>query len=251
MQLENIAAIINAAGAGPLSFVALGLLALTYLSARWFGSEGTAVRITIFAFLFLLICAAPVLLWLSEHYAVRPDKDYRVPPTLTPATVHTASPAAPKTRLPADATQRPHDDTVAKKAAPPSPIFTEEAEPIRLSVSRFDAARKTNVFAVYFPLNSINLQPSEASFLDDVADEYERRGAKSVLLRGYADQQGSRFYNLGLSQRMADAVKAHLSKRNVPEEAISTEALGSSKSAAETGDGMADPSSQRVEVRLR
>ncbi len=68
------------------------------------------------------------------------------------------------------------------------------------------------------------------------------------MLGGHADRSGSADYNVGLSQRRADAVKAYLGGRGVPDGAMSTEAFGESRPLVETADGVREPQNRRVEI---
>ncbi|WP_235536306.1 MULTISPECIES: OmpA family protein, partial [unclassified Sphingomonas] len=49
---------------------------------------------------------------------------------------------------------------------------------------------------------------------------------------------GSDQYNVGLSQRRADSVKAYLAGKGVPDSAIATEAFGESRPLVDTADGV-------------
>jgi outer membrane protein OmpA-like peptidoglycan-associated protein len=218
--MQHVANIISAAGAGPLAFLALGLLVLTYISTRWFGSERTALRVTVFVSIFLLICAAPILLWLSDRYD-RPSRQSQ-PRKETPTDDapnekpridlnKNSSPAAAPTA--ASPTRRDeHPGHSGDKST-----FVEESEPVRFNISRFEAALRAKVFTIYFPLDISDLTPSETAFLDNVADEFTRSGASQVLVQGHTDRWGSSSYNVGVSQRFADSVKAYLTSRGVPD----------------------------------
>ncbi len=64
----------------------------------------------------------------------------------------------------------------------------------------------------------------------------------------HTDTVGSDQYNLALSQRRADAAKAYLIGKGVPDAAIATEAFGKSKPLVATADGVREPQNRRVEI---
>ena len=68
------------------------------------------------------------------------------------------------------------------------------------------------------------------------------------MLAGHADKSGSDSYNVGLSQRRADSVRAYLAGKGIPETAMSTEAFGESRPLVETADGVREPQNRRVEI---
>ena len=68
------------------------------------------------------------------------------------------------------------------------------------------------------------------------------------MLAGHADRSGSASYNVGLSQRRADAVRAYLAGRGVPDGSISTSAFGEERPLVQTEDGVREPQNRRVEI---
>jgi len=68
------------------------------------------------------------------------------------------------------------------------------------------------------------------------------------MLAGHADRSGSTSYNVGLSQRRADAVRSYLSARGVPDTRISSEAFGESQPRVPTADGVRELQNRRVEI---
>ena len=103
-------------------------------------------------------------------------------------------------------------------------------------------------FIVFFDWDKSDITPEAASILDNAAAAYQQNGQASVMLAGHADKSGSDKYNLGLSQRRADSVKAYLAGKGVPEAALSTEAFGESRPLVETADGVREPQNRRVEI---
>lgn len=103
-------------------------------------------------------------------------------------------------------------------------------------------------FIVFFDWDKSDITPEAASILDNAAAAYQQTGQASVMLAGHADKSGSDKYNVGLSQRRADAVKAYLAGKGVADTAITTEAFGESRPLVETADGVREPQNRRVEI---
>ena len=68
------------------------------------------------------------------------------------------------------------------------------------------------------------------------------------MLAGHADKSGAANYNVGLSQRRNDTVRAYLESKGVPGGVISTEAFGETAPLVQTADGVREAQNRRVEV---
>ena len=103
-------------------------------------------------------------------------------------------------------------------------------------------------YIVFFDWDKSDITPEAASILDNAVSAYQNCGNAQVMLAGHADRSGSATYNVGLSQRRADAVRAYLSSRGIADGQISTEAFGESRPRVETADGVRELLNRRVEV---
>jgi len=70
-------------------------------------------------------------------------------------------------------------------------------------------------------------------------------------VNGYTDTSGSPRYNMGLSVRRANAVKAELMRDGVPESAITAQGFGDTQLLVPTGPGVREPQNRRVEIIIR
>ena len=68
------------------------------------------------------------------------------------------------------------------------------------------------------------------------------------MLAGHADRSGSASYNVGLSQRRADSVRAYMASHGIPDGTISTEAFGEGRPRVETADNVRELQNRRVEI---
>jgi outer membrane protein OmpA-like peptidoglycan-associated protein len=103
-------------------------------------------------------------------------------------------------------------------------------------------------YIVFFEWDKSNITPEAAGILDNAITAYQNCGNAQVMLAGHADRSGKPAYNVGLSQRRADAVKAYMSSRSIPEGVITTQAFGEGRPLVETADGVRELQNRRVEV---
>ncbi len=68
---------------------------------------------------------------------------------------------------------------------------------------------------------------------------------------GHTDRAGSDAYNMGLSQRRAEAVAAMMASMGIPQSEISTAARGEEEPRVPTEDGVRNPQNRRVEIGVR
>ncbi len=110
------------------------------------------------------------------------------------------------------------------------------------------AAVTPGPFLVFFDWDRSVITPEAAAILDRAADQYASTGQTSVTLAGHADKSGKPDYNVALSQRRADAVKAYMTGKGVAAGVITTEAFGESRPLVDTADGVREPQNRRVEI---
>ncbi len=100
---------------------------------------------------------------------------------------------------------------------------------------------------VLFEVDSDRLRPTARVLLDAVARWYlGHRGAGRLAVEGHADPRGSDAHNDRLSERRAEAVKAHLASAGVPSESIDVAAFGERRPAPDRSvDPAEDPAPDR------
>ena len=124
-------------------------------------------------------------------------------------------------------------------AAPPAPAPLPPCPP---------AAVTPGPFLVFFDWDKSNITAEAAAILDRAAEQFAATGQTQVALAGHADKSGKDDYNVKLSQRRADAVKAYLAGKGVPADAMGTEAFGEGRPLVDTADGVREPQNRRVEI---
>jgi OOP family OmpA-OmpF porin len=103
-------------------------------------------------------------------------------------------------------------------------------------------------YIVFFDWDKSDITPEAAGILDNAISNYQNCNNASVMLAGHADRSGSASYNVGLSQRRADSVKAYMTGHGIPGGVIGTEAFGESQPRVATADGVRELQNRRVEV---
>ena len=103
-------------------------------------------------------------------------------------------------------------------------------------------------YIVFFEWDKSDVTPDAATILDNAVSAYSNCGSAQVMLAGYADRSGSASYNVGLSQRRADAVKAYMASKGIPDGVMTTQAFGESNPRVETADGVRELQNRRVEI---
>jgi len=105
-------------------------------------------------------------------------------------------------------------------------------------------------FIVFFEWDKSDITPEAASILDNAVAQYANCGNANVMLAGYTDRSGTPKYNIGLSQRRADAVKAYMVAHSIPDGVITEQAWGEdpSRLRVQTADGVREVQNRRVEI---
>jgi len=103
-------------------------------------------------------------------------------------------------------------------------------------------------FIVFFDRDKSDITPQAAAILDNVAAAWRSSESAQVMLAGNSDSAGPNPHNVMLSEQRADAVKAYLAGRGIPDSAISTVAYGEERLLVETPDGVREPQNRNVQI---
>lgn len=102
----------------------------------------------------------------------------------------------------------------------------------------------------FFDFDKYNLKPEGRQLLDQVAAQVNTISLETVIAVGYTDSIGSDAYNLGLSERRANAVKAYLVSKGVAADRIYTEGKGKADPIASNATAEGRAKNRRVEVEI-
>jgi len=105
-----------------------------------------------------------------------------------------------------------------------------------------------SLFLVFFEFDRASLTEAGAATVQQAADYFKQRGAAQIQIAGYTDLAGSQQYNLRLSKRRADTVRAYLNRLSVPNGAIDESWHGKENPRVPTPDGVREPQNRRVEI---
>ena len=131
----------------------------------------------------------------------------------------------------------------AFNVAPPCP-----AAAARSAVPAQAPARS---YLVFFDWDKATLTDRARQIIKDAADNSTHVQYTRIEVNGYTDTSGTPQYNMGLSVRRANAVKAELVKDGVPANAITTQGFGETHLLVPTGPGVREPQNRRVEIIIR
>jgi outer membrane protein OmpA-like peptidoglycan-associated protein len=101
-----------------------------------------------------------------------------------------------------------------------------------------------------FPYDSDVLQPAARTNLVELANSLKKYPDSQLLIVGHTDDTGSDSYNMGLSQRRADAAAAFLQSQGIARSRIQTSGKGESEPVATNLSDEGRQQNRRVEVAI-
>jgi outer membrane protein OmpA-like peptidoglycan-associated protein len=138
----------------------------------------------------------------------------------------------------------------APKPAPaykPSPVAAPAPAPAPKAVQAAPIAKN---YLVFFDFDKSDVTPEASRTIGQAADNAKSNKATTIALTGYTDSVGTEKYNLALSIRRGNAVKAALIKLGVPANEISVVGKGKAEQLVPTKDGVREPQNRRVQIVL-
>jgi OOP family OmpA-OmpF porin len=106
-------------------------------------------------------------------------------------------------------------------------------------------------YIVLFDFDKSNINAAGQAVIDEVIAAAKKMGTVNISATGHADRAGSETYNMALSLRRADSVRAALIAGGVAADAITVAGRGESEPAVPTADGVKEQANRRVEVILQ
>ncbi|MET1028148.1 MAG: OmpA family protein [Dongiaceae bacterium] len=106
-------------------------------------------------------------------------------------------------------------------------------------------------YLVLFDFDKSNINAAGKSVIDQVVADYNSNKSTAISVTGYTDRAGSAAYNLKLSERRADSVRAALIAAGIPAESITTAWKGESENAVPTADGVREQANRRAEIIIQ
>lgn len=107
-------------------------------------------------------------------------------------------------------------------------------------------------FFVYFPFDVANPEdPFNEDIFKLIVDTAKKAGDRKLHITGHTDRAGGNKYNMTLSERRAEGVKAALIKRGLDPNQMRLFHMGEESPAKPTKDGVREDSNRRVEVLFK
>ena len=103
-------------------------------------------------------------------------------------------------------------------------------------------------YIVFFDWDKADVRPDAQRVLETAVANAKRGGFSRIQLTGHADRSGSASYNMGLSLKRTNAVKAALVRLGMNANDISVVARGETEPLVSTADGVREPRNRRVEI---
>lgn len=104
---------------------------------------------------------------------------------------------------------------------------------------------------IFFAWDRPIVDGDAAARLDTLVATLRQSPGVTLELAGHADRSGPSGSNLRSGRARAEAVRAFLAARGVPEAAMSVVSHGESRPLIATADGVREPQNRRVEVLVR
>jgi OOP family OmpA-OmpF porin len=108
-----------------------------------------------------------------------------------------------------------------------------------------------STYLVLFDFDKSNINPAAQSVVSQVVADYNANKATAISVTGHTDRAGTADYNMKLSERRADSVRAALIAAGIPAESITTAWKGESEPAVPTADGVKEQANRRAEIIIQ
>jgi OmpA-OmpF porin, OOP family len=112
-------------------------------------------------------------------------------------------------------------------------------------------APRQQAYITFFDFDQSTVTAEGQAVLRTVSDNVRRGGVADVTITGNTDRSGTDGYNMALSQRRAEAVKAILVRNGVSSNVIVSIARGETQPLVATADGMREPQNRNVAVYIK
>ena len=144
----------------------------------------------------------------------------------------------------------PRRPAAAPPAAAPAPAPTPPAPPAPAPRPTPVTEKVTLSADALFDFDKSTIRPDGAAKLDDLVSRMRGINLETVIAVGHADRFGSDAYNLKLSMRRAESVKAYLVSKGIDAKRISIDGKGERQPVTKPGD-CKGPKSPRVVACLQ
>lgn len=113
------------------------------------------------------------------------------------------------------------------------------------------APAPARTYLVFFDWDKYDLTDRAKAIIAEAAQNSTKVQYTKIQVNGFTDTSGTPAYNMGLSIRRANAVKAQLITDGVPSNVISIQGFGDTHLLVPTGPGVREPQNRRVEIIIQ
>jgi outer membrane protein OmpA-like peptidoglycan-associated protein len=128
-----------------------------------------------------------------------------------------------------------------------APVMAPAPAPVPKPVQAAPIAKS---FQVFFDFDKSNITADAARIIMQAAAAAKANNSTTITCVGHTDTVGTDKYNMALSLRRANAVKAALIKQGIPASEIEVVGKGKSDLLVPTADGVREPQNRRVQIVL-
>jgi OOP family OmpA-OmpF porin len=141
-----------------------------------------------------------------------------------------------------------HTATIGLRYALTAPSVMTDMTPVAPPPE--PASNVPRQFIVFFGFNKYNLTSEALRVISEAVVAAKDTGSATVLITGHTDTVGSNDYNMRLSMRRSNAVKAEMVRQGIPTSAISSTGKGETELLVQTADGVKEPQNRRATIDL-
>lgn len=142
------------------------------------------------------------------------------------------------------------DRPKAASMPPPPPAPQPVAAPAGAVSTEAEEVYVPTSYLTFFDFDDASLTAEARGIVAAAAESAKTLGVARIKVTGHADRTGATAYNMGLSLRRAEAVRAALVADGVASSDIGITAKGEADPLVETPDGVREPQNRRVEIVL-
>lgn len=102
---------------------------------------------------------------------------------------------------------------------------------------------------IFFETNSAKLKAVSHAQLDGLVDILKRNEAVNLTIEGHTDNVGNDDYNMELSQKRTDSVKAYLISKGIPEARLTAVGYGETRPIGDNAKASGRSQNRRVELK--
>lgn len=117
-------------------------------------------------------------------------------------------------------------------------------------IAKEDVKKITTIASkIFFETNSAKLKKSSMAQLDALVEILKKYEAAKLTIEGHTDSQGDDAYNMTLSQKRTDSVKAYLMGKGIFESRLTAVGYGETKPVADNKTSAGRAKNRRVELK--